>query len=98
MDLKQYPPRCKARVVAKHKRFFAKASRKIKIQCKCNTKQSYKGKISIPCSSNGMYKHNVIYDIVTLSMADVYGENSSESDSDSSTQQAGRLRSSVTSG
>ena len=37
---------------------------------------------------------------MTLCMADVYGENSSESDSDSSTQQVAkeRLRSSVTSG
>ena len=52
MDQKQYPPRCKVTVVAKHKNFFVKAHRKITIQCTCNTKYSYKGKVSIPCTSD----------------------------------------------
>ena len=56
MDRKEYPPRFKATVIAKHKSFFAKAHRKIIIQSTCNAKFSYKGKISIPCtSSEGSY-------------------------------------------
>ena len=52
MDQKQYPPRCEAIVTAKHKNFFDKSSWKIIIQCMCNAKFSYKGKISIPCISS----------------------------------------------
>ena len=63
MDQKEYPPRCKATVVAKHKNFFVKAHRKIIIQCICNANCSYKGKISIPCTSNegitGLFVHKL---------------------------------------
>ena len=52
MDQKEYPPRCKATVVAKHKNFFVKAHRKINVQCTCKANCSYKGKISIPCTNN----------------------------------------------
>ena len=40
----------------------------------------------------------VMYGIVTLCMVDVYGENSSKSDSDPPRQEAQRLKSSVSSG
>ena len=62
MDQSQYPPRCKARVIAKHINFFAK-SKRIIIECSCNAKCSYKGKISIPYTSNGM-NTVVTHDIV----------------------------------
>ena len=59
MDQKEYPPRCKATVIAKHKNFFVKAHRKIVIRCTCNT-SSYEGTIFIPCtSSEGIFNNNV---------------------------------------
>lgn len=55
MDHRQYPPRCKAKVIANsHNSFFTKSSKKITVQCICNAKCSYKGKISIPCTKIGM--------------------------------------------
>ena len=54
MDHGQYPPRCKAKIIAKDSSFFTKSSKKIKVRCICNAKCSYKGKISIPCNKIGM--------------------------------------------
>ena len=53
MDAKQYPPRCSAKIIANHISFFAKF-RRITVECSCNGKCSYKGKIYTSCMNNGM--------------------------------------------
>ena len=49
MDNKCYPPRCKVKIQAKHKDFFAKSSRNVKFYLKCNA-HTYEGMIAIPCN------------------------------------------------
>ena len=109
MDEKQYPPRCKARVIAKHKNFFVKPSRKIKVRCTCKEKCFYKRKMPIPySSSNGMNVFNSLNTYVIM-MYYVHIKDDSESDVDSNSgsgsgsdldlpPQRDVLRSSATSG
>ena len=54
MDQKLYPPRCKARVQAKHTQFF-ESSRGLDFRLVCGRKCISSGKIIIPSSNNGMY-------------------------------------------
>lgn len=56
MGQKQYPPRCRVKVVANDAKFFAK-SKKIKFQCTSNLTYSYEGTIHIPHTTRGMYEH-----------------------------------------
>ena len=98
MDRKEYPPRCKATVVAKNKSFFAKAHRKIIIQC---ANHSYKGKISIPCTSNEGNYYTFVHKSMYISYVNNYlcEGDSSESDAEL-TQPIAReqIKSSTTSG
>ena len=51
MDQKLYPPRCKARVQAKHSSFF-ESSKSLDYQLACDKKCISTGKIIIPSSNN----------------------------------------------